>query len=454
MNASKENPTYSVIVISGTNKYNITDAVESLEYGEAENELAAKVVIDIMNVQVGNSQLYNLINEVNRVYVYANDGSQNEEVFRGFVWTKQYKESVNDRTLQLKCYDNLIYFQESEESEYFSSGNSTQTVMSALCNKWGVSLQYSYSSITHSKLVLRGNLADIFITDILDVVKDRTGKKYVIRSTKDVMQVLTVGTNKTIYSITAKDNAVSTTSLVTMDGVITKVKILGKADGNDRRPVEAEVSGNTAKYGTLQKLIDRNENTSLTDAKTEAQNIIKEDGTPKWEYIVEAPDIPWIRKGDIVSVQAGNLNNMFLAAGVEHSITNNKKTMTLSLIKSNLPSEPQAKSFVTKLYVNVLNRNPDSSGLNHWTGKLISGNMTGTDVTIAFFNSAEYTKKKTTNAQFVTDCYKGFLDRAPDKSGYNNWISKLNGGTARSAVLNGFASSAEFKKRLATYNLT
>lgn len=331
MQASTENPVYSVFVVSGTTKYNITGAVESLDWDEPEKQIAAKATIDLMNIKVGSSQLYNLINEIDRVFIYANDGTRNEEVFRGFVWTKAYKKTTTDRTLQLKCYDNMIYFQESEESEYFSSGNSTKTVMSTICKKWGVSLSYNYESITHSKLVLRGNLADIFTSDILDTVKDRTGKKYVIRSVKDVMQVNTVGSNTTIYTIKDGANAISSEIVKSMDGVVTRVKILGKADKSDRKPVAATVNGNTSKYGTLQKLIDKDENTSLANAKKEAQNIINEDGKPTIDYNIKTTDIPWIRKGDLVKVQSGAADKTLLVIGISHSISAKEKTMDLTL---------------------------------------------------------------------------------------------------------------------------
>lgn len=331
MQASTENPVYSVFAVTKDTKYNLTDALESLDWDEPEKQIAAKATIDLMNIKVGSVELYNLISEMDRVFIYADDGSKKEEVFRGFVWTKAHKETTSDRTLQLRCYDNMIFFQESEESEYFSSGNSTKTVMSSICKKWGVSLAYNYDSITHSKLVLRGNLADIFTSDILDTVKDRTGNKYVIRSVQDVMQVNPVGSNTTIYTIKSGANAISSEKITTMDGVTTRVKILGKADGKDRKPVAATVNGNTSKYGTLQKLIDKDENTSLADAKKEAQNIINIDGTPKVEYNVTTTDIPWIRKGDLVKVNAGSVNKSLLVLGISHNIAAREKTMKLTL---------------------------------------------------------------------------------------------------------------------------
>ena len=327
---SVSKPEYTVYVVSGSTKYNVTPAVESIDISDRKKQMAKCATIQLMNQKVGDNWLSSLLGVVDRVYLYANDGSKNEEVFRGFVWDDGYKSSLSDRTLQLKCYDNLIYFQESDHSAYFSSGKSTEAVCKALCDDWGVKLDYSYESITHSKLPLQGNLSDIFTADVLDLVKDRTGKKYVILSEKDTMQIKPVGSNTTIYHFIAGQNAVMTSSVCTMDGVVTKVIILGKADDNDRHPVEATVSGDTAKYGTLQRTIIRDENTSLADAKKDGKNLI-EDGKPKREYELTATDIPWIRKGDKVRVDAGDMTGYYIVTGIDRTISLTKREMVMEL---------------------------------------------------------------------------------------------------------------------------
>lgn len=327
--SSAVNHIYSVYIVASGTKYNLTSALVSINTSEQKKQISQSARIELMNIAVGGTGLSDLINVRDRVFVYA-DGN---EIFRGYIWTRSYAAALTESTISLKCYDHLIYLQESEESEYFAPGKSTQDIFSYICGKWGVKLEYSYASITHQKLALRGNLTDIFTSDLLDLVKDRSGTDYIILSTKDVMQVKEVGTNSTVYSIVAGKNAVKTNRECTMDGMVTKVVILGKADHDDREPIEAIVSGNTEKYGTLQKILDRNENTSLADAKMEAQNIIAEKGKPKWEYEIRCPDIPGIRKGDMVYVNAGDINGKYLIANsVERHITNTNRQLTLTCI--------------------------------------------------------------------------------------------------------------------------
>ena len=334
MQASLENPIYTTYIVAGSTKYDISAAVTELEFSDPKREIAQRVTIGVMNVWVKDKRLSDLLGVRNRVYVYANDGSKNAEVFRGYIWTYGDRISKDGRDLSLLCYDNLIYFQESEEAAYFSSGKSTDSICSTLCGNWGVKLAYNYETITHSKMALRGGLSDIFVDDILELVRERTGKKYVIRSIQDVMHIDGVGTNTTVYRFKSAANSVGLRRECTMSGMVTKVVILGKADDNDRQPVEATISGNTSEYGTLQKLIDRDKNTSLADAKKEANSIIKEKGEPKWEFELKATDVPWVRKGDRVHVDIeGAMSGYLIVTDVSRSISNKSKTMTLTMEK-------------------------------------------------------------------------------------------------------------------------
>lgn len=329
--AAIQKPEYSVYIVSGSTKYNVTKAVIGQDRSEPEGQIAQRLTLQLANVKVGDTWLSSLLKARDRVFVYANDGTKEDEVFRGYLWSRARNDSLSENELQYVCYDNLIYFQESEDSLYFTSGKSTKDVVASICEKWGIKLQYSYDSITHTKMPLRGYLADIFTEDILDLVKKRTKKKYVILSEKDTMVVKPVGSNSTIYKFIAGKNVTKTASGWTMDGVITKVIITGKADSNDREPIEATVSGKTDEYGTVQRIQRRSEGTSLADAKIEAQNTIDENGEPKWEYEISCPDIPWIRRGDKIYVEAGDIVGYRIITETDRTIDNKTREMTLTL---------------------------------------------------------------------------------------------------------------------------
>lgn len=322
-------PKYTVAIITQDSiRYGVTEAVTDLSRQEPEGEVAQRATITLANIQHDGRYLSGIFGVRNRVIIYADDGEKNDEVFRGYVWTKSYK-SKTEKEMTLICYDNLIYFQESEEYQYFSSGYSTKSIAGTLCGKWGVKLHYNHKSITHPKLPLRGKLSDIFLTDLLDEVRKKTGSKAVMRSKKDEVYIDTIGSNTTVYKLYSGENgnALETGSETTMAGMVTKVVLIGKEDDNERAQVEDTVNGDTAKYGTLQKVLNVSSGTTTAEVKAEAKEMIKEKGKPKQLFSITAIDIPWIRKGDKVNVSAGDMVGDFIVIGIAHDGTN--KTMTM-----------------------------------------------------------------------------------------------------------------------------
>lgn len=332
MEASLTNPVYTVVIAAkdGT-KYTVkdgnTNVVTSLMLSENEQQLAQTVQITMVNVQTEDgSYLSEHLALMQRIFIYADTGDKREEVFRGFLWDRHYSSQV-EKELTFTCYDNLIYFQESEDSRFYTADKTTKEICEDICSGWGVSLEYNYDTIKHPKLPLRGNLADIFLEDILAKVKKQTGKKFVMRSIQDVIHIDYTGANDTVYQINKEENAISVVSKETMNGMVTKVIVTGKEDKDQRLPVEATLSGNTADYGTLQKVFSCLDSKKLEEVKKEAQTLLDEQGKPKKTFELEVVDIPWIRKGDKIQVAAGDMINSYIVLGVTHDITN--RTMSI-----------------------------------------------------------------------------------------------------------------------------
>lgn len=333
MKPSKGNPDYSVVLITRTGaKYEITPVINAMELSHQKEQLAQCVTIDMMNTLYQGKWLTSMIEVRQRIFVYANDGERHEEVFRGFIWSVSYTSATDERELTIRCYDNLIFWQESEDSAFFTAGWSTKDILASLCSKWGIPLKFNYQSITHGKLPLRGMLSDLVTSDVLDLAKKQTGKKYAIVMEKETAVIRTAGDNDAYYKIVGASNAIHTKNETTMEGMTTQVVILGKADDAGKSPIEATVTGDTGTYGTLQKLQDRDEETTLADAKKEAQSIVDENGKPKKTYELKCSDIPWVRKGDRIYISVGGIyKKMLIVWGTDRSIKNSSKDLTLSL---------------------------------------------------------------------------------------------------------------------------
>ena len=321
-------PTYRVHIIANNTDYDVTGAILELSLIESDGQLAQAATIKIANIVHKGSYLTSLFDVIDRVQVFATYNGTTEEVFRGFVWEKDYS-SGTEKALSLSCYDNLIYLQKSEICEYFTAGKSTQAICTALSVKWGIGIQYDYRSITHPKLPLDGLLGDALTDDILNAVKKQTGVKYVLRSTQDVLHIKEVGSNKTIYEIAAKKNAGPVRYKKSMDDVVTQVIITGKKGDDERTPIEATVKGRTNDYGTIQKVISKDKDTKIAEAKNEAQEIIDEKGAPTTKiHLDDTVDIPFVHKGDRIKVNAGNIVKKYcIVLSITHDAM--KKTMDI-----------------------------------------------------------------------------------------------------------------------------
>ena len=122
-------------------------------------------------------------------------------------------------------------------------------------------------------------------------------------------------------------------------------------------------------------------------------------------------------------------------------------------VKPTNPNVTNVTDFVTRMYQQCLNREPDTSGLNDWVYQLINQTRTGADIATGFIFSSEFTNRGLDDDAFVTVLYRAFFGREPDTGGYNSWISQLSGGTSRADVLNGFLGAQEFANLAESYGI-
>ena len=323
-----DNPHYYVSILAnkGAVKYDITNITENLKVSDSEGELATMVSFSFVNTTVNGKLLNTLFTVGDIVQVQADNGGGKQTVGTFTIWSKDYVSEVK-KILSVVAYDSkLIYLQKSEDVQFFEKGKTTKAIISAICSAWGVTVQYNYDSINHELVQWRGDKLAVMIIELLDEVKKKTGKKYVMNSANNALSISHRGTNTTVYEFAAKKNALSTTSNITLEGVVTKVKIYSNTDEGVRPKLEATVTGDTS-YGTLQQIIMRSSNTALSESKKEADQLIKEDGKPIEKFTLTAIDIPWIKKGDKINVAAGDMIGVFYVTSISHEAASRVMTM-------------------------------------------------------------------------------------------------------------------------------
>jgi hypothetical protein len=106
---------------------------------------------------------------------------------------------------------------------------------------------------------------------------------------------------------------------------------------------------------------------------------------------------------------------------------------------------------IRQYYLQILDREPDTAGLNFWRNEINHILTLGIYVGEGFqalgrfhFTSPEYVGLNKTDSAFVTDLYETFLQRSPDQAGHDFWVGQLSCLT-RGMLITQFAYSDEFK---------
>jgi Tol biopolymer transport system component len=114
------------------------------------------------------------------------------------------------------------------------------------------------------------------------------------------------------------------------------------------------------------------------------------------------------------------------------------------------PFWTEKRSPLIRLYWAFFLRAPDPSGMQYWTSKLSSG-MTLAKAAATFAQSNEFKTKygSKSNQQFVTLIYQNIFERNPDPAGLAYWTGKLDSkARTRGDVMTSFSESNEGKRFL------
>jgi Domain of unknown function (DUF4214)/Abnormal spindle-like microcephaly-assoc'd, ASPM-SPD-2-Hydin len=103
------------------------------------------------------------------------------------------------------------------------------------------------------------------------------------------------------------------------------------------------------------------------------------------------------------------------------------------------------QTYVTLLYQNILQRQPDAAGVSFWTDRLDRGVTRGV-MLAEFTESAEYAARAF-NQTYVISIYVGMLRRAPDQAGFDFWVGRLNQGQSGLQLIDGFIGAGEYRNR-------
>jgi len=102
-----------------------------------------------------------------------------------------------------------------------------------------------------------------------------------------------------------------------------------------------------------------------------------------------------------------------------------------------------ARSFITNMYKKCLGRTPANNERDYWARGLTKKQFTGAAVAQGFFESAEFIKRDLVSSSYIIALYQALLQRDPDSEGLDFWIKRLHD-HSRHEVLRDFVYSDEF----------
>ncbi len=104
---------------------------------------------------------------------------------------------------------------------------------------------------------------------------------------------------------------------------------------------------------------------------------------------------------------------------------------------------------IARLYLAALNREPDISGLHYWMTQHANG-LNLQQIASFFLNSSEFSVHAgaaLSDGAYVTHLYRQILNRDPDVTGLTYWQAQLQQGLSRAALLTAFSAAEEFHNR-------
>ncbi len=341
---------YRVVVMDESkNQYNINDYIENLGWEENENEIAVRVSFTVKNDKTSKGYLSGIIKPGCLIGIFASDGSTNQEVARGYVEVWEHMQKNGGDTLRCTAYDELYKLQKSQDNRYYPAGTGTQSAITAVLDDWELPQDsYKGPNVSHAKMVFNNRYLSDIILELLDDASKKGSEKCMIRAAAGKTAVLLKGSNTVVY-VFRIDNTIELSESISTSELITRVRVVGQADDNGVHSVEALLDGMT-QYGIRQRIYTRRSDETPADAKSAAQEILNGEGKIEKTMSIQSPDVPFIRRGDLVYIISGLFSDYFYVKSLQHNIDSFSMSMQLELAEQEAANSSENETITEKEY--------------------------------------------------------------------------------------------------------
>lgn len=264
----------------------------SIELQESIDSISYTANIGIVVPEKFSKEL--LLMEGDPIEIIKNEEPGVGTVFKGIIWDKA-TDMKHTKTGSLTCKERTVTIEESEDEYLFKEGTTATQRANQLCNDWGIPIgDFANTGKSLSKSSPR--VGDIYgmMLDHLKETAQKGGKLFRYRF-QNKLDLIEIGKNKKVHDISnILENIKQTGSL---DGAVTKVKVLGKQEDEKKSPILGVFEKNSKEIGTIQKIIQDEKIEDVATAKEKAESLFS---SGKKGISVSGIDIPEIRAGDKV----------------------------------------------------------------------------------------------------------------------------------------------------------
>lgn len=281
---------YEVVL---ADNYYLRELLENVTLDESLDEIAYRadiklvVTTDFPNIEPG--QVFRVSGE------HFSGTGMGYLLYPGVVWDCS-SSNRGQKHLQVTAYDLSIYLAKTEDEYLLPAGQTASDRLRIYAADWEIPLgQIEDTGVPLDRALRRAKPIWSIIMDDLKETVAKGGEMYRPRMTPDGLILIKIGSNQPVWVLEAEQNLEEVGQKRTLEGAVTRVKVIGNAKEDQRSPVLAIVDGETARYGTLQKVITYDKSSTSLSARTTGElNLAGIQET----FTIQGIDINTMRAGD------------------------------------------------------------------------------------------------------------------------------------------------------------
>ena len=300
------------VVLAG--QYFLREIVERLTLEERMDEISCRATVDLVAPGEQSSGLPQIEpgHSVEVIGVPFGETAISKVFAAGPAWDVQKKDKQR-RRLNVTILDKTIFLAKSEDEYLFAEGTTATQRIQQIAADWNIPI-YNLADTGQplAKALHRAKSLWLIIQQALSETAEKSGKLFRLRYmpgtitnnprykfTPGGLELVEIGSNATVWAFDYQANLEEVNHHKTLDGAVTKVKVLGSAAKKERSPVLGIVTGKT-ELGTLQRVYHAHKATTAAAALKVAENMLA--GVQETIHATGI-DINTIRAGDKVQVE-------------------------------------------------------------------------------------------------------------------------------------------------------